>query len=263
MVKIMLDAGHGGKDPGAVSKFGNEEDWTLKISLYQYNRFKELGVSVGLTRDSDETLTENQRVSLVQQGEYCFSNHLNAGGGDRAEVIHSIYDDGKLASAIKTQLLAAGQTSVKVYCRKGVSGDYYYMHRRTGATRTNIIEYSFIDNEADFKHFKDNWEAYAEAPVKAFCSHIGHPYKTKEVITNTAPVASPAAPSPQGIGTLKVIENTVIRDRAVYLGNITGNVKPDEEYIVHDYDNGWFNIGGWVYKDYVQFIPHNDTKISR
>jgi N-acetylmuramoyl-L-alanine amidase len=176
--KLMLDAGHGGKDPGATSIFGREEDWALKITLYQYKRFKELEVSVGLTRDEDETLTEDQRVTLVQQGEYCYANHLNAGGGDRAEVIHSIHDDGKLANLIKEQLLAAGQNAVKVYCKTGSNGkDYYYMHRRTGATKVNIVEYSFIDNEADFNHFKDNWEAYAEGPVRAFCTHIGHPYK--------------------------------------------------------------------------------------
>jgi hypothetical protein len=265
---LMIDPGHEGDlrglDPGAVSKFGKEADWTLKISLYQYNRFKELGVSVGLTRDSSESLTESQRVALAQKGKYCFSNHLNAGGGDRAEVIHSIYDDGKLANAIKTQLLSVGQTNVKVYCRKGSSGDYYYMHWRTGSTNVNIVEYCFIDNEADFKHFKDNWEAYAEATVKAFCSHIGHLYKPKEVKSNTATVASPAVqPKVQGIGTLVVLEKTVIRDKPVYLGNIKGNVSPQEAYIVHDYQTGWFNIGGWVSAKYVQFIPHNETRITR
>jgi N-acetylmuramoyl-L-alanine amidase len=70
-------------------------------------------------------------------------------------------------------------------------------------------------------------------------------------------------PKDQGIGTLKVLEATVIRDKPVYLGAIIGQVKPNEEYIVHDYQTGWFNIGGWVYSKLVQFVPHNDTKISR
>lgn len=179
--KLIIDAGHGGKDPGAVSNFGHEEDWTLKISLYQYERFKELGVPVAITRTVDRDLDENARVAAVKNSgaQYCISNHLNAGGGDRAEVVHSIYDDGKLANTIKTQLLAAGQNMVKVYCKKGSNGqDYYYMHRRTGSVKTNIVEYCFIDNKTDFKHFKDNWQAYAEATVRAFCNHIGHPYKS-------------------------------------------------------------------------------------
>lgn len=191
--KLVIDAGHGGKDPGAVSKWGREEDWTLKIALYQYKRFKDLGIKVGITRTTDKDLTEDQRVALAKEGDYCFSNHLNAGGGDRAEVIHSIFDDGKLANEIKKYLLEAGQNAVKVYDKEYNDGDYYYMHRRTGATKTNIIEYSFIDNEADFTDFKNNWEKYAEAPVKAFCNFIGHPYKppykdstAQKPISNTA-----------------------------------------------------------------------------
>jgi N-acetylmuramoyl-L-alanine amidase len=75
------------------------------------------------------------------------------------------------------------------------------------------------------------------------------------------PAPAPAAPV-QGIGTLKVLEKTVIRDKPVYLGNIMGNVSAGGEYIVHDYQTGWFNIGGWVSAKLVQFIPHNDTKIT-
>lgn len=176
---LIIDPGHGGKDPGAVSKYGIEEDWTLKISLYQYKRFQELGVPVVISRSKDVDLEEDERVSTVinSGAQYCISNHLNAGGGDRAEVIHSIHDDGKLAHRIKDQLLTAGQNAVKVYFREGTNGDYYYMHRRTGAVKTNIVEYAFIDYEEDYKHFEANWKAYAEAVVRAFCSHIGHPYK--------------------------------------------------------------------------------------
>jgi N-acetylmuramoyl-L-alanine amidase len=84
--------------------------------------------------------------------------------------------------------------------------------------------------------------------------------KELDALKNPAP--KPAAPV-QGIGTLKVLEKTVIRDKPVYLGNIMGNVEPNGEYIVHDYQTGWFNIGGWVSAKLVQFIPHNDTNITR
>ncbi|MED3571976.1 N-acetylmuramoyl-L-alanine amidase [Cytobacillus praedii] len=177
--ELILDPGHGGIDPGAVSS-EKEKDWTLKISLYQYNRFKELGVPVSLTRSTDISLDSGPRTAKVKNSgaKYCISNHLNAGGGDRGEVIHSIFDSGQLANRLKDQLEAVGQTTVKVYCKQGSKGkDYYYMHRETGAVKTNIVEYCFIDNKADFEHFKKNWEAYAEAVVKGFCSFVGHPYK--------------------------------------------------------------------------------------
>lgn len=185
---LVIDPGHGGKDPGAVSKYGHEEDWTLKISLYQFERFKELGLPVAITRTTDKDLDSGPRTAAVRNSgaTYCISNHLNAGGGDRAEVIHSIYDSGQLANQLKEALLSAGQNAVKVYCKKGSNGkDYYYMHRETGAVKTNIVEYCFIDNEADFKHFEANWKNYAEAIVRAFCSFVGHPYKAPAKPTGT------------------------------------------------------------------------------
>lgn len=183
-VELLFDPGHGGVDPGAV-KYGREEDWTLKIALYQFERAKELGIKAGITRTTDEDLPEDKRVALVKNSgaKYCFSDHLNAGGGDRAEIIHSIYDDGKLANLIKEEMLAVGQTAVKVYCKSGKNGDYYYMHRRTGAVKVNIVEYAFIDNQADYDHFVANWEAYAEAPLKAYCRHTGHIYKPRTQAT--------------------------------------------------------------------------------
>jgi N-acetylmuramoyl-L-alanine amidase len=185
--ELVIDAGHGGKDPGAVKGNRHEEDYTLKISLYQYKRFKELGVNVALTRDTDKDLAQATRTGIAKKGKFCISNHLNAGGGDRAEVIHSIYDNGRLANLIKDELVKAGQTSVKVYFKKGNSGDYYYMHRETGATVTNIVEYCFLDNEADFAHFNANWEAYAEATVKAFCQYIGNKYSVPVIVKPVAP----------------------------------------------------------------------------
>ena len=53
-----------------------------------YNRFKELGIPVSLTRDSDITLTSDNRpgVALSKYGNgenvIIISNHINAGGAD-------------------------------------------------------------------------------------------------------------------------------------------------------------------------------------
>ena len=43
---IVVDAGHGGNDPGAVSGSLREKDLNLQAANYMYNRFKELGVPV-------------------------------------------------------------------------------------------------------------------------------------------------------------------------------------------------------------------------
>ena len=85
---IVIDAGHGGSDPGAVGNGIKEKDYTLAISKYMYDRFKELGVPVSMTRTNDTTLSPSERTKKVKgfYGEgkdvIVISNHLNAGGGD-------------------------------------------------------------------------------------------------------------------------------------------------------------------------------------
>ena len=85
---IVIDPGHGGSDPGAVANNLKEKDYTLLISKYMYDRFKELGVPVKLTRDTDVTLSPRERTNKVKnfygdgKDVVVISNHLNAGGGD-------------------------------------------------------------------------------------------------------------------------------------------------------------------------------------
>ena len=59
---------------------------TLKISNYIYDRLKDLGVDVKMTRTTDETLTPTERVNRVlnafgnSSDVLLISNHINAGG---------------------------------------------------------------------------------------------------------------------------------------------------------------------------------------
>ena len=43
--KVIIDAGHGGNDPGAVNGNIKEKDLTLKASKYINKRLKELGIN--------------------------------------------------------------------------------------------------------------------------------------------------------------------------------------------------------------------------
>lgn len=86
--RIVIDAGHGGDDPGALKNDIVEKDYSLKISKYMYDRFKDLGIPVALTRDSDITLSPNERTKKVldafgnDKDVIVISNHLNAGGAE-------------------------------------------------------------------------------------------------------------------------------------------------------------------------------------
>ena len=86
--KVVIDAGHGGEDPGTIANGITEKDYTLKISEYIHNRLDEMGIPNELTRETDVTLDSNSRPKKVQSfygnGDdvIVLSNHINAGGGD-------------------------------------------------------------------------------------------------------------------------------------------------------------------------------------
>ena len=88
MAKVVIDAGHGGNDPGASGNGIIEKEYTLKISEYIYDRLRQLGLDVKMTRTEDETLSPTERVNRVLNSfgntsdVIVISNHINAGGGD-------------------------------------------------------------------------------------------------------------------------------------------------------------------------------------
>ena len=182
---VVLDSGHGGNDQGSSGNGIIEKELTLKISQYMYDRFKALGVPVKMTRTSDVDLEPNDRPGVVLdkfgngKDVVVISNHINAGGGEGAEVIYALRNSDKLASSILNELEKSGQVVRKYYQRRlpsDSSKDYYYIIRNTPNNETLIVEYGFLDNEADANRLKSNYKKYAEAVVRAVTLYGGYKY---------------------------------------------------------------------------------------
>ena len=183
--KVVIDAGHGGSDSGAIGNGIIEKNLTLDISKYMYDRLKELGVPVKLTRDSDVDLPASERPQRVldQYGNgkdvIVISNHINAGGAEGAEVIYALRNKDTLAKKILDELEKQGQLVRKYYQRRlprDYNKDYYYMLRNTPNTEALIVEYGFLDNTSDANKLKNNYKKYAEAVVKAVTEYAGYKY---------------------------------------------------------------------------------------
>lgn len=149
-------------------------------------RLKELGANVTLTRDSDITLSPTERVKkvLAPYGSgsdvLVISNHLNAGGGDGAEVIYALRGTDELPNLILNKMEEQGQNIRKAYTRQlptDPTKDYYFMLRNTGDTDAIIVEYGFLDSmKDDVTQLKNNWQDYAEATVEAIAEYLNLPY---------------------------------------------------------------------------------------
>jgi cell wall hydrolase sleB len=190
--KVIIDPGHGGTDSGATGNNLLEKDYNLLISKYMYDRFKELGIPVAITRDSDTTLSPTDRVNTIlnkfgnSSDVILISNHVNSGGGEGAEVIYALRNKDTLARRILENIGATGQETRKYYQRRlpsDTSKDYYFIHRNTGNLEPLIVEYGFIDSAKDVEFLKENYKELAEAVISAVANYIGVPYTPPEGIT--------------------------------------------------------------------------------
>ena len=193
-LRVVIDPGHGGVDSGAVGNGLLEKNLTLDISKYMYNRFKELGIPVYITRMDDEDLTKSERIKRITSAfgndsdVIVISNHINAGGGEGAEVIYALRNKSDLALKILNNLAQEGQLIRKAYQRRlpsNNSKDYYYVIRETPNNETIIVEYGFIDNKKDAEKIKNNYKNYVDAVVKAVLEYKGIDYPKDNTESNT------------------------------------------------------------------------------
>ncbi len=84
---VVLDAGHGGDDPGAANGRLLEKRLVLDLAKRTRDRLTAGGIKVMLTRDRDQTMTLNQRIARakVARATIFVSIHLNAAANTAAE----------------------------------------------------------------------------------------------------------------------------------------------------------------------------------
>lgn len=191
---IVIDAGHGGTDPGTSGNGLIEKDYTLLMSNYMYERFKELGLDVKIVRTTDETLTPTERVDRIMaayganSNVIVISNHLNAGGGSGAEIIYALRNTDELSTLMLDNLGKTGIPTRKVYQRASTSDpsqDYYFIHRETAPNEAVIIEYGFLDNASDAEFIKNNYKKMVDSIVESVIEYIGFEAQTDTTATYT------------------------------------------------------------------------------
>ena len=111
---IVIDAGHGGHDPGAVSPNSvKEKDVVLRASLLLKKKLENAGFKVYLTRERDNYVKLYDRAGIANQleADIFISVHANAASSATANGIETLYDpdasrnNKALARAIQDQLI--------------------------------------------------------------------------------------------------------------------------------------------------------------
>jgi N-acetylmuramoyl-L-alanine amidase len=114
--RIVVDPGHGGKDPGAVGKNGlQEKDVVLAIGLILAKKLKdELGIDAVMTRSTDVFIELQERTAIANQvgADLFVSIHANASLNRNASGVETYYLN--LAKTEKAAQLAARENGTSL-----------------------------------------------------------------------------------------------------------------------------------------------------
>lgn len=161
-LKICVDAGHGGRDCGAIGGVYEEADATLAIAKKVAAKLKAKGCKVKLTRDCDEKvlLSERCEISNKFKADAFVSIHLNAAANKDAHGIETWRYDRvgsrtlKLAHKVQTELIAA--TGARDRGVKTTQSFYVLKHTVASAI---LVECGFISNNKECeKLFTDAYQ---------------------------------------------------------------------------------------------------------
>ena len=167
--KIVLDAGHGGTDPGAIYKERKEKDDNLALTHAVGKILEDNGVDVVYTRTEDvyQTPFEKARIANQSGADYFISFHRNSSPEDNqyqgVEVL--VYDKSGIKYEMAQNIVGAlgelGFREIGVKERPGL-----VVLRRTNMPAL-LIEVGFINSEADNQLFDEKFSEIAEAIAEA------------------------------------------------------------------------------------------------
>ncbi|MCR5653946.1 MAG: N-acetylmuramoyl-L-alanine amidase [Ruminococcus sp.] len=172
-VTIVLDAGHGGEDGGAVANNVTEKDINLSITKKLSELFKTAGFNVVTTRNSDIML--NTDGSTLRERKVSDMKHrLNLFNNNRNNVVISIHqnkfniekyngsqvfyspnneDSLNLSEAIRKNIVNLLQPQNSRECKKATRDIYLLYYADVPAV---LVECGFISNEEEALKLKDN-----------------------------------------------------------------------------------------------------------
>lgn len=164
-ISIMLDAGHGGSDPGAVYNGRQEKDDTLRLTLEIGQILQNNGVDIEYTRTTDiyESPYQKAREANAAEVDYFISIHRNSFTTDNivSGVLSLVYNkEGikyEMAQEINEQLETVGFINLGVEARPDL-----VVLQRTKMPAV-LVEVGFINSDTDNALFDQNFADIALA----------------------------------------------------------------------------------------------------
>lgn len=173
---LLLDAGHGGKDPGTSGNGMQEKNLTLTIAQKIEQELQGSGIKVYMTRDSDVYPENSTRAQTANDiADLMVSIHINSGpetanGTESLYQVHANDSSSKLTSKQLAEILQASMISGTGNTNRGVKlrTDLLILNRTT--VPSAIVEVIFITNTGDA--LKISNPAYQDQVAQAIADGI-------------------------------------------------------------------------------------------
>lgn len=164
---IVLDAGHGGSDPGASGNGIIEKNLTLDVTKRVEAKLKRAGAKVLMTRSGDTFPTLKDRTDFAKKNyaEVFVSIHGNsfAPSANGAEVFYdtSTNPNGH-ESRVLAQYIQNNIVKMANMTDRGVKDTGFYVIRNNSVAAV-LVELGFMTNKSDAEKLKNNPDIFAEA----------------------------------------------------------------------------------------------------
>ncbi|MFC0271905.1 N-acetylmuramoyl-L-alanine amidase [Metabacillus herbersteinensis] len=160
-MKLYLDPGHGGSDPGALGNGLKEKDIVLDIALkirtIITNNYENVEVKMSRTSDTNKSLEQRTNEANSWDADYYLSIHCNAFNGSARgyeDFIHSSLSDSSLSGKYQ-DLLHEEITKINQLTDRGQKKANFHVLRES-AMPAILTENGFIDNVNDATLMKDS-----------------------------------------------------------------------------------------------------------
>ncbi len=165
MALVVLDAGHGGANPGAMYNGRREKDDVLALTLAIGNILEANGVDVYYTRTTDvfETPLQKAQEANATGADYFVSIHRNSSPIPNQytgieSLVYSPYGEAaRLAGNINEELEEVG------YANQGVNQRQNLVVLRRTQMPAVLVEVGFINTDADNIMFDETFDQTAQA----------------------------------------------------------------------------------------------------
>lgn len=182
IMKVYIDPGHGGNNPGATYNGRKESEDVFRLSQSVKESLEKFGVTVKLSRTSDEDPELNARTKQANdwKADYFISIHRNAFSPNKAQGIEvycysEIKEGGETYNMAKNILekTASAAEFINRGVKLGAPAYKDYAVNRDTKMSSCLLEVGFIDSDSDNEKFDLHLDDMANAIALAICENGG------------------------------------------------------------------------------------------